>query len=66
MTLDVDKGLAQLLAPPDKRYVLMCRDCRTVWTYERDCKTVKAARDGRAACPECDEALELARDNKPE
>lgn len=61
---DLDDRLAALLAPQEARYVLICRECRSAWPYERDSKTVKAARDGEATCPECGEAVDLAVDAK--
>lgn len=62
----LDDKLAAMLAPEDARYVLICRECRTCWPYQRDSKTVKAARDGRASCPECNETLDLPIDAKGE
>jgi len=61
---EVDDALAAMLARPKTKYALICRECRTVWPYQRDCKTVKAARDDRATCPECGDTLDLAFDHK--
>lgn len=62
----LDDMLAALMAPSDSRHLVICRECRTVWPFKRDCKTTKAARDGRATCPKCDDELELTLDAKEE
>lgn len=60
----VDDALASILSPEDTRYALICRECRTVWPYQRDSKTVKAARNGEVECSDCGTALDLAVDSK--
>lgn len=61
---ELDDKLAAALAPPDARYVILCRECRTCWPYERDCKTTKAVRRGDATCPECGDTLDMPVDDK--
>lgn len=63
---DLDNKLAAMLAPEDSRYVLLCRECRSAWPFQRDCKTTKAARSGDALCPDCGDAIELGVDFKDE
>jgi hypothetical protein len=63
---NADHRLAALLAPPDARYVMLCEECRSCWSRQRDSSLVKAAREGRAECPDCGTELELALDAKAE
>lgn len=64
---DVDAGLAHLLAPVEARYVLFCRDCRTITWREKDSAVVKRARDpDRTQGCTCDGEYELVRDRQPE
>lgn len=60
----LDNMMAAMLSPEGTRYLVICRECRKVWPYKRDCKTTRAARDGRARCPKCDSELVLAHDGK--
>lgn len=61
---DVDAALAAMLAPEDSRYIIICRECRHCWPYQRDSKTVKASRRGQGTCPDCGTEVELVVDAK--
>lgn len=61
---DLDEQLAALLADPDTRYLLLCRECRHAWEFQRDSKTVKLARKGEAVCSECSSEIDLVVDAK--
>lgn len=64
MDRELDDLLAALMAPPDARYVMMCRECRTCWTRKRDCKLTKAVRNGNSNCPECEIEVDMVVDPK--
>lgn len=57
------KQLIRLMTRQDARYVLLCRGCGTVRTYQRDSKTVQNAREGNETC-DCGSVIELAKDAK--
>lgn len=60
----LDDQLAAMLAPPDSRYIVTCRECRTVWTRQRDCKLTKGVRGGVMKCGDCKSELEFVLDAK--
>lgn len=66
MSQAVDKKLADLLAPYEARYVMVCLDCRTVLCRKKDSSYVKRARDeDRELGCSCGGEYELVRDRKP-